>query len=95
MFEFRPTHYVYTRLHALSPLAICVHLLLSSYVLYTLIGVSIKLLYQEHPKGGEGASDCVHNVLVEVLSIALPYMDHVLREKRISVVCVVGIGVVW
>ena len=39
---------------------------------------------QEHmsrPKGGEGASDCVHDVLVEVLSIALPYMDRVLREK--------------
>ena len=38
------------------------------------------------PKGGEGASDCVHDVLVEVLSIALPYMDRVLREKRV-VVC--------
>ena len=37
-------------------------------------------------KGGEGASDCVHDVLVEVLSIALPYMDYVLREKRV-VVC--------
>ena len=35
------------------------------------------------PKGGEGASDCVHDVLVEVLSIALPYMDRVLREKRV------------
>ena len=43
---------------------------------------------QEHmsrPKGGEGASDCVHDVLVEVLSIALPYMDRVLREKRVVV----------
>ena len=33
---------------------------------------------------GEGASNCVHDVLVEVLSIALPYMDRVLCEKRIS-----------
>ena len=44
--------------------------------------------YQEHMsrlKGDEGASDCVHDVLVEVLSIALPYMDRVLREKRVMV----------
>ena len=35
---------------------------------------------QEHmsrPKGSEGASDCVHDVLVEVLSIALSYMENV------------------
>ena len=38
------------------------------------------------PKGGEGASDCVHDVVVEFLSIAYPYMDRVLREKRV-VVC--------
>ena len=55
-------------------------------------GPTCNLVYmfcQEHmsrPKGGEGASDCVHDVLVEVLSIALPYMDCVLREKRV-VVC--------
>ena len=37
------------------------------------------------PKGGEGVSDCVHDMLVEVLSIALPYMDRVVREKRVVV----------
>ena len=37
------------------------------------------------PKGGEGASDCVHDALVEVLSVALPYMDRVLRDKRVVV----------
>ena len=37
------------------------------------------------PKGGEGASNSVHDVLAEVLSIALPYMDRVLSEKRVVV----------
>ena len=36
------------------------------------------------PKGGEGASDYVSDVLGEVLSITLPYMEGVLREKSCS-----------